>query len=231
MRYPGLIFVLWGLIAIFLPQSLSAHQAREALYLPEVVVTTTRSEKDSFWTPHSVSLISEEEIALSNASSTPELLVGHPGILVQKTNPGGGSPFIRGVTGKHILLLVDGVRLNNSLYRYGPHQYLNTIEPNQIERIEVVRGPASVLYGSDALGGVINIITKKRKDFSRDHGLDGVLSGRYGSADQNYAGRAQVSGNLHSFGYIAGGGYKDFDHLRGGRDTGVPGNSMIKIRG
>ncbi len=62
--------------------------------------------------------------------------------------------------------LVDGVRLNNSYYRFGPHQYLNTIDPNLIERIEVVRGPTSVLYGSDALGGTINIITRKRADFS-----------------------------------------------------------------
>ncbi len=69
---------------------------------------------------------------------------------------------MRGLVGNRVLILVDGVRLNNGIYRLDPKQYLNTIDIHQIERIEVVRDPGSVLYGSDAPGGVINIITYGR---------------------------------------------------------------------
>ena len=133
--------------------------AEEAL--PELVVTATRVERELFNTPQAVTLIDPLEIEQTNAPSTPDLFDFATGVYIQKTNLGGGSPFIRGLTGKQVVILVDGVRLNNSFYRYGPHQYLNTIDPNIIERIEVVRGPASVLYGSDALGGTINIITRQ----------------------------------------------------------------------
>ena len=79
---------------------------------------------------------------------------------MQKTNHGGGSPFIRGLVGNQVLVLIDGIRLNNATFRYGPNQYLNTIDSWQIERIEVMRGSGSIQYGSDALGGVVNIISR-----------------------------------------------------------------------
>ena len=151
------------------------------------------------------------------------------GVYIQKTNLGGGSPFIRGLTGKQVLVLVDGIRLNNSFYRFGPHQYLNTIDPNSIERIEVVRGPGSVLYGSDALGGVVNIITKKQSDFLDPFAARGYASATFDSATAGtsyadigggYATRLQGDGNMGDFGWILGGTAKSYDDLLGGNDTG-----------
>lgn len=86
-------------------------------------------------------MIDQEEIRESNVSSTPDVFRYAEGVYMQKTNLGGGSPFIRGLTGKQVLLMIDGVRLNNSFYRFGPHQYLNTVDLSLIDRIEVVRGP------------------------------------------------------------------------------------------
>ena len=75
------------------------------------------------------------------------------GVLVQRTQRGAAAPFIRGLTGQQVLILVDGIRLNNATFRQGPNQYFNTIDPGMVERIEVLRGPQSVLYGADAIGG------------------------------------------------------------------------------
>jgi TonB-dependent heme/hemoglobin receptor len=188
--------------------------------LPDLVVTATRVERELFDTPQAVTLIDQVEIDEANVPSTPDLFNFATGVYIQKTNLGGGSPFIRGLTGKQIAILVDGVRLNNSYYRYGPHQYLNTIDPNIIERIEVVRGPTSVLYGSDALGGTINIITRKRTDFSAPQDLNGLLYGLYDSAVDGGTVRAQVEGNSGSFGYLGGITGMRFDDLEGGGDIG-----------
>ena len=123
-------------------------------------VTGARHDQRLVDSPRQIAVITAEEIRQRNYRSTPEAIADIAGVFVQETNDGGGSPIIRGLVGNQILILVDGIRLNNSAYRLGPNQYLNTIDLNQIERIEVVRGAGSVLYGSDALGGVVNIITR-----------------------------------------------------------------------
>lgn len=188
--------------------------------VPEMVVTATRIERQIFNTPQAVTLLDDLAVEQANAGTTPDILSGVTGVLIQKTNPGGGSPFIRGLTGKQVLILVDGVRVNNSYYRFGPHQYLNTIDPDLVERIEVVRGPTSVLYGSDALAGVINVITRKRANFSDARGMEGLVALHGASADASLAGRLQVEGNFNQLGYIGGISGKRFNSLEGGGDVG-----------
>lgn len=187
---------------------------------PEMVVTATRVEREVFNTPQAVTVLDDLAVEQANAGTTPDLLSGTEGVLIQKTNPGGGSPFIRGLTGKQVLILVDGVRMNNSNYRFGPHQYLNTLDPILVERIEVVRGPTSVLYGSDALAGVINVITRKRADFSDARGTEGLAVLHGASADASLAGRLQVEGNFSQLGYLGGISGKRFNSLEGGGDVG-----------
>jgi outer membrane cobalamin receptor len=93
--------------------------------------------------------------------NTPELFSSVPGVFLQRTNQGGGSAFVRGLTGNQTLLVLDGIRFNNSTFRYGPNQYLNTIDPFSLDQIEVVRGSGSVQFGSDALTGAVHLISKK----------------------------------------------------------------------
>lgn len=188
---------------------------------PEVVVTATRVERQLFETPISVSVAGDREVSESNTSRTPDILSGTEGVLIQKTNAGGGAAYIRGLVGKQILILVDGVRLNNSNYRYGPHQYLNTIDPGIIERIEVVRGPASVLYGSDALGGVINVITKRRMGFPKQGDSGWMTQLHAETADRQWTTRAQFEGNHGNFGWIGGINAKTYEDLRGGGNMGA----------
>lgn len=126
----------------------------------DVTITAQRSERLSFDVALSTNTISSLQLKEYEARSTPEALMNQTGVWVQKTNNGGGSPIVRGLVGNQVLLLVDGIRLNNATYRYGPNQYLSTIDPQLIDRMEVNRGSGSVLYGSDALGGVVQIISK-----------------------------------------------------------------------
>lgn len=186
-----------------------------------MVVTATRQYTPVFDSSYSVTVITAEELARLQLQTTPDLFQGVNAVYIQKTNTGGGSPFLRGMTGKQVLILVDGIRLNNSFYRFGPHQYLNTLDPNLIERIEVVRGPASVLYGSDALGGVINIITRRREDYSQPSDVTALTRLHGGLADEHAGARVQVEGNKGSLGYLGGVSATHFGDLRGGGDIGV----------
>jgi outer membrane cobalamin receptor len=121
--------------------------------LPTIIVTATITKNSISNTPFSVSVLDSIKIKNSPLRTVPESLIGIPGVFIQKTNHGGGSPIVRGLTGNQNLLLIDGFRLNNAIYRYGPNQYLTLIDPHFVEQIEVVKGTGSVQYGSDAVGG------------------------------------------------------------------------------
>lgn len=217
MKDPKKLFALSSM-TFFLLNSFAAS----ATTLDQVVVSGSRIEQPLYEVPQAASVVTSEEIEEAIYRTTPEALVHEPGVMVQKTAHGHGSPFIRGLTGKEVLILVDGVRLNNSTFRFGPNQYINTIDPAIIERVEVVRGPGSVLYGSDALGGVINIITKKRKKFNNADKFNGEVNAIYGSADEEKTLNLAVEGDVSTTaGYWANANYRDFNDLRAGGDEGV----------
>jgi len=132
--------------------------------------------------PYAIELLDSDFIRESARRTIPDALQYTPGVLVQKTAHGHGSPFIRGFTGRQNLLMVDGVRINNSTFRGGPVQYWNTVDPLAIDRIELIRSQGSVLYGSDAVGGTLNAFTKSSDFRSREEGE--VYSG--GAASYEY---------------------------------------------
>src|SRR5688572_13172576 len=110
--------------------------------------------------PYSANLVTEADAQKRMSRTFPEMIEEATGVSVQKTGPGQGSPFIRGFTGFRNVLLIDGIRLNNSVFREGPNQYWATVDSYMVESLEVVRGPSSVLYGSDAMGGTVLASTK-----------------------------------------------------------------------
>ena len=132
----------------------------ESQNLEEVILSVARSESNVNQIAEKVSVIKSEDLFLSSPASGAELLELTPGIRVQKSQGGGGSPIIRGFEANRVLIVIDGVRMNNAIYRSGHLQNSITIDPNNIERAEVIFGSSSVGYGSDALGGVIHYYTK-----------------------------------------------------------------------
>ncbi len=189
--------------------------------LNTTVVTAARHVQKNIDSPRFISVITAEDILQKNYRTVPEALNEMVGVLVQETNYGGGSPIIRGMVGNQILILIDGIRMNNAIYRLGPNQYLNTIDMNQVERIEVIHGTGSVLYGSDAFGGVINIITKSRAGSTTGSSMEARAFGRFASADRSGVGRFEVSGNVGKLGLIGGVSLKNFGNLRAGNGTGL----------
>ncbi len=187
--------------------------------LLEVTLTATRKSTVLLSIPYSVSAVDDRVIERLQFRSTPEALTGTAGVFVQKTNHGGGSPFVRGLTGNQTLFLVDGVRLNNSTFRYGPNQYFNTIDATTVSRIEVARGTGSVQYGSDALGGVVQVFTKQ-PEFSKEKKWNGSVRGKATTQDMEYSGRGTVGYQSEKLAIIAGYSNKKFGDLYGGDTTG-----------
>ena len=137
-------------------------------------------------------------------------------MLVQKTAHGQGSPFIRGFTGFHTLLMVDGIRLNHSAFRSGPNQYWASVDPLSIGRVEVVKGPSSVLYGSDAVGGTVHVITESVARGSDEFELSPQTYLRFGEAEDSRVGRFSLTGGTDSFGFLAAASLRDFGDVESG---------------
>lgn len=185
--------------------------------LNEVVITANRSENQSFNSGNHSEIISKKYIQTYNSRTTPEALMGVNGVFVQKTNHGGGSPFVRGLTGNQTLLLIDGIRLNNSTFRYGPNQYFNTIDPFSIQKIEVLKGGGSVQYGSDALGGTIQVFTSEPEFESKLHAN---FMGRLATHGMEQTGRAELSYGAKKFAIQGNLVLRNFGDLVGGKNTG-----------
>ena len=188
----------------------------------EIVITATRLKEKKQDSPGALTVVPAKTLSERSPRSMPEALTGTPSVMVQKTAHGQGSPYIRGFTGFQVLHLIDGIRLNNSVFRSGPNQYFSTIDPLTVDRLETVRGPASVLYGSDAVGGVINVIPRKRISYEPGFHWNGTLHGRYASAEDSFVERLEVEGNAgERFGFLGGLSLKDFGDLSAGRGYGV----------
>lgn len=192
--------------------------------LGSIVVSAIRSDETAFRLPVTAQAVYSQSIQLHRPSRTlPEALRDIPAVSVQKTSYGHGSPYIRGFTGFHTLLLVDGIRLNNSVFREGPNQYAGTIDPLGVSRIEVVKGPGSSLYGSDAVGGTVNVVTSKPLIHSRGNALHSETYYRYSTADNSNVGRMEVSGSFGATLGISGSYFgKTFGDLRPGGGPVLP---------
>lgn len=185
--------------------------------LEEISVTGTRSERDTFDVPNAITIVTSEDIEKRSLGTTPDILRGATGIMVQKTSAGQGSPYVRGLTGYQTLIMVDGVRLTNTTFRSGPNQYLATIDAAQIGKIEVLRGYGSTLYGSSAIGGVINVFTKSPTKQFEKFTIHPYMSTKYSSADTGKFGRLGLDGGYKNFSFTAGGSYKDVGDLKPGK--------------
>lgn len=196
--------------------------ARRPHYVHEsVTVTARRDNARAYDVPRSVTVVDAEELARRLPATTPDALAEAAGVFVQKTNQGSGSPIIRGLVGNQVLVLVDGIRLNNATFRYGPNQYLATLDPALIERIEVVRGSGSVLYGSDAIGGVINVVTRRPLDVGQPLAVRGRASVRAMTSGMEQSGRVELAVTGPRGGLLGGLSLRNFGDVRAGRGLGV----------
>ncbi len=195
--------------------------------LKDTVVTATRTEVERFTAPYLVDVVELNDFENNKLTRTPtKALESVPGIMVQKTGYGQASPYIRGFTGFRTLMLVDGVRLNNAAFRDGPNQYWNTIDEMSLNRLEAVKGPASALYGSDAIGGTVNAITRDLNlDLAPGEYAGGIFL-RGATAEASLTGRIEAQTALTDKLFIgAGATYADYGDLDGGGGVGRQNNT------
>jgi hemoglobin/transferrin/lactoferrin receptor protein len=205
----------------------STQDPRAAKPGAPVIVTATRTSEDPHLVPYSADVVGGEQMRRHGYRTTPQALRDVPGVMVQETAPGQGSPFLRGFTGYSNLFLIDGVRLNNSTFRSGPNQYWNTVDPLSLDRLEIVMGPASALYGSDAIGGTVQAFTRSPYRYAeRGWARGGAVYTRFASAENSIFGRAELSvGQTWEdgarTGFLLGGDAKAFGDVHGGGDIGT----------
>ncbi|MBR57777.1 MAG: hypothetical protein CMH54_06935 [Myxococcales bacterium] len=188
----------------------------------QLTVTADRSEQRQFEAPRSVEIVSQRQIRESQTPSVPESLVGTTGIFAQNTNRGAGAPFLRGLIGPSNLIVVDGIRFNTATFRTGPNQYLALIDPAAVKRIEVVRGPSSVLYGNGAMGGVIHVLTQDVSGVVPGHGKRGSVETLAATADLSTGLRVATHGETSGVSFLVGGSAHRFGILQAGGGVDQP---------
>ncbi len=165
----------------------------DTIFLDEVSVEVTRSEKPLSELPQAVSRIDKKEINDFQLSQASEIINSHSGIWV--LNPGAqmGTPIVRGFIGFRVVNLFDGVRANTARASASSGSSFNTIDGFSINKIEIIRGAASVLYGTDAIGGVISVKTEKEPTFTDKFKVGAKVKSRYATADNSYAIRPEIT--------------------------------------
>jgi hemoglobin/transferrin/lactoferrin receptor protein len=192
--------------------------------LEEVVASASKFEEKRKDVSQKVQVIRSNELQNMNQSTSADVLANSGNIMVQKSQLGGGSPIIRGFETNKVLIVVDGIRMNNAIYRGGHLQNVITLDNAIMDRVEIVYGPGSVVYGSDALGGVMSFTTKN--PMLSTNGKVNVNAGayaRYMSAVSGYQAHADVSVGGKRFGSLTSITSSNFGDLRQGahRDPSV----------
>jgi len=192
----------------------------DTIHLDAIVVVGQRVETTMNDRPEAISVMNIRQLKSISPMNLPDAMSAMPGVFMQKTNQGGGSPFVRGLTGYHTLILVDGIRLNNAIFRSGPNQYLNTVDPLMLSQIEVLRGPGSVQYGTEAIGGTIYLRSKEPKFSDDGIKFGGEVYGKLMSHNMENTGRAELHLSTRKFAVVAGFTRKDFGNIMAGGDLG-----------
>jgi len=186
--------------------------------LEQVVISASKFEQKRKDVPQKITSLLASDIQFTNPQTSADLLESSGQVFVQKSQLGGGSPIIRGFSTNRLLLSVDGVRMNNAIFRGGNLQNVISIDPFSIQNTEIILGAGSVIYGSDAIGGVMNFYTQKPILSYRDS-LDIRVNAavRYASASNEKTGHIDFNLGMKKWAFLTSFSYTDFDDLKMGK--------------
>ncbi|WP_180335692.1 TonB-dependent receptor plug domain-containing protein [Labilibaculum filiforme] len=186
--------------------------------ISEVVISANKWEENSNEIPIKVIQITPEQIKNSTAQTSADLLKEGNQIYIQKSQLGGGSPMIRGYAANRVLIVLDGIRLNNAIYRSGNLQNILNVDPNSLEGAEVILGPGSIIYGSDAIGGVMDFHTiKPRLSTSQKPYTNFSFKSRYSSANGEIMNHGKYNFGTSKLSLAGSISYSDFSDLKMGQ--------------
>lgn len=188
-----------------------------AVNLDEVIVSASRWRQNSGSIPTKVLSLRASEIALINPQTAADMLGVSAKVFIQKSQQGGGSPMIRGFATNRLLYSIDGVRMNTAIFRGGNLQNVISLDPFAIENTEVFFGPGSVIYGSDAIGGVMSFQTLTPQiSLTNKPLISGKANMRYSSANQENTSHFDVNVGLKKWAFVTSYSSFDYDNLRQG---------------
>tara|TARA_B100000787_G_scaffold153966_1_gene128498 strand:+ start:25417 stop:27882 length:2466 start_codon:yes stop_codon:yes gene_type:complete len=209
-------------------QNYTIYLTRQSEQLDEVVLSVFKGDAKTNRVAERVAVLTAKEIAQLSPQTSADLLSVIPGVKVQKSQMGGGSPVIRGMESNRILLVIDGVRMNNAIYRKGHLQNAITVSPNQLDRTEILFGPSSVIYGSDALGGVIHYYTKTPK-LSEKKEVNTSFFNQFSSANNGVISNASIEISAKKWGSFTSISYSNFGDLKMGKNRSHGFNDWGKV--
>lgn len=222
---------IMSLSLLMTPSFMAAHEADKNspadtsailhAQIEDVLVCAPYSRMESSHTPL-FSHLDSKSLFYNQPRTLPEALQGMPGVWVQQTDHGGGSPILRGMIGYQTVMLVDGIRLNNAMFQSGPLPYLNTVDGMAMDNVGVLLGAASVAYGSDAMGGVIYMQSQSAPflDSDRLH-VHGRLLGTAATSGMEYSGRGELNVSNRTWAMHVGVDDKRFGDIHAGKGLGI----------
>jgi hemoglobin/transferrin/lactoferrin receptor protein len=216
MKKLKILFIFFALTSFAFSQEENKSDTNKLINLDEVIISANRTEEKKKESPFQTITIPTNTIELYNPQTSADMLMNTGGVFVQKSQAGGGSPVLRGFESSRVLLVIDGVRMNNAIYRAGHLQDVITIDPNMIERTEVVFGPSSTMYGSDALGGVMHFYTKKPMFGNEKMLVKGNTYARYSTANSEMTGHLDFNLGWKKFASLTSITYSDFGDVQAG---------------
>ncbi|MCK8479149.1 TonB-dependent receptor [Psychroserpens algicola] len=185
--------------------------------LDQVVVSASKFEQSKRDIPQTIVNINAGDIQFENPQTSADLLESTGNVFIQKSQLGGGSPMIRGFSTNRLLITVDGVRMNNAIFRGGNLQNVISVDPFSVQNTEITLGAGSVVYGSDAIGGVMSFYSKKPQLSYRDSlYFNANVATRYATANKEKTGHIDVNFGLKKWAFLTSVSYTDFDDLRMG---------------
>ncbi len=190
--------------------------APKTFQLDEVVFSVNTFEERKANQAQQIHIFSSKTMQFANPQTTADMLEQSGTTFVQRSQMGGGSPVLRGFEANRVLLVIDGVRMNNAIYRSGHLQNVITIDPNILDRTELVMGSGAVRYGSDALGGVLSFYTRNPEFATQKTEIFGNAMLRYSSANQEFTGSATYNLGFKKWAFLGNASYSSFGDLRAG---------------
>lgn len=197
-------------LVVFMTQSVEG--------LDQVVISASKFKQSKRDIPQTIVNINAEDVQFENPQTSADLLESSGNVYIQKSQLGGGSPMIRGFSTNRLLITVDGVRMNNSTFRGGNLQNVISIDPFSIQNTEITLGAGSVVYGSDAIGGVMSFYTRKPHLSYKDSLFFSANTAvRYATANKEKTGHLDVNFGMKKWAFLSSISYTDFDDLRMGK--------------
>ena len=191
---------------------------KRVILIDEFVISASKSRENKKDVPYQVDIINASRLAENTSSNAADILMSTGNVAIQKTQGGGGSPILRGFEANRILLVVDGVRMNNAIYRSGHLQNAITLDNSSLERVEVTYGPSSLIYGSDALGGVIHYYTIDPQLNEEGSGNNFIAKAftRYSTANMGKIAHLSMNNGFKKLAFLTSISYKDLGDIRMG---------------